>query len=158
MKPEFKPYHLRKLEQIIQDDCVLWGSRIIVMKPGREQLLSLLHDGHPGISKMKGLAHSYVWWPNIDADIEAQVKRCNQCQLSLPSPPIVSMHPWEWPKHPWEHIHINFAGPFMGKMFLLVVDAHSRWMEVEAVSAASSQNTIDHEHLHSKYVCKIWFT
>ena len=93
--PKFRPYHVRKLELSIQDDCILWGSRIIVPKPGREQLLSLLHEGHPGISKMKGLAHSYVWWPNIDADIEAQVKRCNQCQMNQPSPPIVPMHPWE---------------------------------------------------------------
>ena len=142
--PKFNPYHARKLELSIQDNCILWGSRIIVPKPGREQILSLLHEGHPGISKMKGLARSYVWWPNIDADIEAQVKRCNQCQLNQPSPPIVPMHPWEWPEHPWERIHIDFAGPFMGKMFLLVIDAHSRWMEVEIVNAASTQNTIEH--------------
>ena len=32
----------------------------------------------------------------------------------------------------------------MGKMFLLVIDAHSRWMEVEIVNAASTQNTIEH--------------
>ena len=37
----------------------------------------------------------------------------------------------------------------MGKMFLLVVDAHSRWMEVEIVNAASTQNTI--EHLRSMF-------
>ena len=66
---------------------------------GREQLLSLLQDGHPAISKMKGLAHSYVRWPHIDDDIEAQVKRCIQCQSSYSSPPIVLMHLWEWPEH-----------------------------------------------------------
>ena len=32
----------------------------------------------------------------------------------------------------------------MGKVFLLVIDAHSRWMEVEIVNAASTQNTIEH--------------
>ena len=88
VKPEFHPYHSRKLELSIQDGCLSWGSCIIVPKLGRGQLLSLLHDGHPVISKMKGLAHSYVWWPHIDADIEAQVKRCNQCQSSHPSPPL----------------------------------------------------------------------
>ena len=39
--------------------------------------LSLLYEGHPGISKMKELAHGYVWWSNIDADLEAHVKKCN---------------------------------------------------------------------------------
>ena len=34
-------------------------------------------------------------------------------------------------------------------MFLLVVDAHSRWMEIEIVNAASTQNTT--EHLHSMF-------
>ena len=77
----------------IQDDCVLWGRCIIIPIPGREQLLSLLHDGHPGILKMKALARSYVWWAKIDVDIEAQVKRRNQYQLNLPSPPVVPMHP-----------------------------------------------------------------
>ena len=59
------------------------------------------------------------------------------------------MHPWEWPEHPWERIHIDYTGPFMGKMFLLVIDAHSRWMEVETVNTASIQNTI--EHLRSMF-------
>ena len=59
------------------------------------------------------------------------------------------MHPWEWSEHPWDCIHIDFAGPFMGKKFLLVVDAHYRWIEVEIVNAVSTQNTI--EHLHSMF-------
>ena len=37
----------------------------------------------------------------------------------------------------------------MGKMFLLIIDAHSRWMEVEVVNMASTQNTI--EHLRSMF-------
>jgi len=30
---------------------------------------------------LKGLDHSYVWWPNIDVDLEAQVKRRNDTSL-----------------------------------------------------------------------------
>ena len=147
--PVFRPYHSRQLELSIQENCLLWGSRIIVPKPGRTQLLVLLHEGHPGISKMKGLARSYVWWPNIDADLEAQVKQCNQYQLSRPSPPAVPTHPWDWPEHPWERIHLDYAGPFMGKMFLIAVDAHSKWMEVEMVDSATTQATV--EHLRSMF-------
>lgn len=139
-----KPYFSRQLELSIQDNCLLWGNRIVVTKQGRGKLLALLHEGHPGISKMKGLARSYVWWPNIDADLEAQVKQCNQCQINQPSPPAVPMHPWEWPEHPWERIHLDYAGPFLGKMFLVVIDAHSKWMEIEVVSSATTQTTVEH--------------
>ena len=142
--PTMKMYQSRKLELSVQDGCLLWGSRVIIPKPGRAQILALLHDGHPGISKMKGLARSYVWWPNIDADLETQVKQCNQCQLYRPSPPAVSMHPWEWPDHPWDRVHVDYAGPFMGHMFLVVIDAYSKWIEIEMVKSATAQNTIEH--------------
>ena len=69
----FYPYYLRKFKLSIQDNCLLWSNCIIVPKPGRSHLLTLLHEGHPGISKMKGLAHHYVWCPIIDNNLEAQV-------------------------------------------------------------------------------------
>ena len=31
---------------------------------------------------------------------------------------------------PWQRVHIDFAGPFRNKNFLIVVDAHSKWPEV----------------------------
>ena len=43
---------------------------------------------------------------------------------------VYLLHPWLWPAKPWQSIHVDFAGPFMGKMFLIVVDAHSKWPEV----------------------------
>ena len=33
--------------------------------------------------------------------------------------------------------------PFLGEMFLLVVDAHSKWLKVAIVNSATSTNTID---------------
>ena len=144
VSPDLHPYHSRQMELSIQDQCLLWGSRIIIPKPGREQILDVLHEGHPGISKMKALARNYVWWPKIDADVEAKVKQCNQCQLRHPSPPVAPMHPWYWLELPWQRIHLDYAGPFMGKMFLIVIDAHSKWMEVEIVNSATAQTTIEH--------------
>ena len=80
---------------------------------------------------MNALAHNYMWWPKTDADVEAKVKQCNQCQLSHPSPPVAPMHPWDWPELPWQHI-------------LIVIDAHSKWMEAAIVNSATVQTTIEH--------------
>ena len=93
--------------------------------------MDILHDGHPGITKMKQLARSIVWWPRIDAHIETKVKHCEQCAMLQKSPSPVPLHPWEWPNRPWTRIHGDYAGPFMGKMFLVLIDAHSKWMEVQ---------------------------
>ena len=91
---------------------------------------------------MKSLACSYVWWPGMDTDLELKVKNCQQCQQNRKSPPAVPMQTWEWPAQPWSRIHIDYAGPFQGKMLLVVVDAHSKWIEVSIVNSATSAITI----------------
>ncbi|XP_033988673.1 uncharacterized protein K02A2.6-like [Trematomus bernacchii] len=95
------------------------------------------------MSKMKGLARSYVWWPGMDQDVEKEVQSCEECQKHHKSPPSAPLHPWEWPESPWTRIHVDYAGPFLGEMFLLIVDAHSKWMDIYPVKSATSQVTIE---------------
>ena len=109
---------------------------------------------------MKGLARSYVWWPGIDQDIESLANKCQGCQKVQFEAPTVPLHPWEWPIKPWQRIHVDYAGSFMGHMFLIVVDAHSKWPEVLLTGSTSSERTVEllrevfaqyglPEHLHS---------
>ena len=126
---QLQPFQVRKEELSVQDFCVLWGSRVIIPDAGQEKVLDILHDGNPGITKMKQLARSIVWWPRIDAHIETKVKYCEQCAMLQKSPSPVPLHPWEWPNRTWTRIHVDYAGPFMGKIFLVLIDAHSKWME-----------------------------
>ena len=139
----FKPYKSRFQELSLLDGCVLWGARVIVPPPGRKLVLEELHETHPGVSKMKALARSYVWWPKMDGDIEDMVKNCTSCQVTRPSPPTAQLHPWEWPDQPWSRLHIDFAGPFMGRMFLILVDSHSKWLDVQVMQSISSNKTIE---------------
>ena len=136
------PFSQRKEELSVHDGCILLGCRVVIPKVGREQVLNQLHESHPGIVRMKSLARSTVWWPGIDKDIEKKVKSCQQCQYNQKSLAAVPMHPWEWPKRPWSRIHVDHAGPFQNKIFLIVIDAHSKWLEVIVVPSTSSSNTI----------------
>ena len=92
---------------------------------------------------MKSLARMYVWWPGMDAKIEETVKQCKQCQDSQTLPPKAPLHPWQWPSHPWTRLHIDYCGPLCGKMCLVVVDSHSKWIEAYPVSTANSTITIE---------------
>ena len=133
----------RKMELSVLDGCVLWGSQVVVPPQGREAVLQELHDTHPGTSKMKALARGYIWWPQMDNEIEQLVRRCNVCQESRPSPPVAPLHPWAWPDSPWSRLHLGFAGPFWGRMFLVLVDSYSKWMYVRLMSSITSSKTIE---------------
>ena len=116
---------------------------MVIPPRGQQQLLEDLHNTHPGIVRMKSLARCYLWWPGLDDDIEAKVKSCEVCQLHRAAPAAAPLHPWEWPEKPWSRIHIDHAGPFMGQLFLIVIDAYSKWMEVYPTSSISATATIE---------------
>ena len=37
----------------------------------------------------------------------------------------------------------DYAGPFLGKMYLILIDAHSKWIEVHITTSATSSVTIE---------------
>ena len=139
---EMKPFNRRCGELSIQDGCILWGNRVVVPHKGQQEVLQLLHDGHPGISHMKGIARGIVWWPGFNKDIEETVKDCSQCQQHQKTPAPSPLHPWKWPEQPWSRLHIDHAGPFQGKYFLVLIDAHSKWMEVDIVPSTATSHTV----------------
>ncbi|KAG1935337.1 K02A2.6-like [Pimephales promelas] len=143
MTDKFKPYLIRRNELTVQSDCLLWGYRVIIPPPLRHRLLKELHAGHSGIVRMKEMARSYFWWPGLDAEIEEEVKGCSECQNVRNMPQPAPLHPWDFPEVPWQRIHIDFAGPLENHMFLVLVDAHSKWPEVAVMHNTSSEKTIE---------------
>ena len=113
--------------------CLFWGPRVVIPNQYRAKVLTELHLSHPGIVRMKGLACMHVWWPGIDSD------RTDSSQ----QPSTVTLHPWPQATRAWERIHIDYAGPFMGSMFLVVVDAHTKWLEVIPMTTTSAEKTIE---------------
>ena len=135
---EFLPYQRVKDQLNIDKECVLKANRVIVPVKLKDKVMQMLHSEHMGISKTKNLARYYVWWPKIDEDIENLVKSCEPCQLNRNDPEKHSSHSWQYPSNPWERIHIDFCGPFRNHMYLIVVDAYSKWPEVIRMSSSTS--------------------
>ena len=135
---DLRPYFRWRSELSVKSGCILCGHRVIVPVKGRAQVVELLHESHPGIERMKRLAREYVWWPDINNDIEQRVKSCNACQITRNTPEVAPLHPWEWPDKPWSRIHVDYAGPFLNRMFLLIVDAHSKWLDIHVTTSSTS--------------------
>ena len=98
------------------------GNGVIVPPRGRAQVKAELHEAHPGISRMKAVARGFVWWPNMDHELEDAVKKCQQCQLHQKAPAEAPLHPWEWPSQPWTRMHIDYAGPYKGHIHVFSGD------------------------------------
>ncbi|GFX72820.1 transposon Tf2-9 polyprotein [Trichonephila clavipes] len=79
---------------------------------------------------MKAIARSFVYWKNIDNDIEEAAKTVSivlDIRLILQNLKCITGN---IPSMPWERIHVDFAGPIFEHTFFLIVDAHSKWLEV----------------------------
>ena len=133
----------KEIEYSLQDDCIMHGQRVCVPKKFQERILAELHQGHIGICKMKAIARSYVYWKDIDRDIESTAKNCGDCARFKSDPVRAKVHHWEYPSGPWERIHIDFAGPIFEHTFLIIVDAHSKWMEVYPLKTTNTTKTIE---------------
>ena len=85
-----------------------------------------------------------MYWTSIDKDIERFVRSCAACASAQNSAPKAILHPWDEPQHNWQRIHIDYAGPYQGHQFLVVVDAKSKWAEVGVCSSApTSESAIE---------------
>ena len=148
---ELQPYFSRRSELSIEDGVLLWGLRVIIPPAFRNRLLEELHEQHPGIFRMKALARSCIWWPSIDADIEGKVKACHDCKRVGNTPPTAPLQPWSWPTRPWQRLHIDYA-EHQGQYFFILVDAHSKWPEIFAMTKTTTEKTITIlRHLFSAY-------
>lgn len=140
---QLRPYWLHRAELSLHEDCVLLGCRVVVPPALREAVLHALHKTHSGIVQTKSLARSYVWWPQLNDDIETMVQNCNKCSENRHMPPKTS-YEWVMPVKPWSRLNMDFAGPFQNKTFLIIVDAYSKWPEVFIVNNMTSATVIKH--------------
>ena len=139
---ELKPFYQRKDQLSTDQGCLLWGLRVIIPTNVQARLLNELHTTHPGVVKMKAIARSIMWWPNMDKEIEDVVSSCQSCAAHRSSPPLAPLHVWPWANHPMQRIHIDFAAIEQFQV-LVIIDSHSKWIEAVPLRSATSSTTID---------------
>ena len=89
----------------------LYNNRVLVPPALRKIVLTMFHSEHPGITAMKSLARSLIWYPGLDSDVEEIVKTCNICQVNRAKPPQNNNFVWPTPARPWSGIHVDHIFP-----------------------------------------------
>ena len=146
----------KKLENSLstENGCVFYGLRVIIPSTLRNHILKLLHLGHFGMQRMKQLARSTVYWPRIDFDIEDLCRKCTSCGQFQNKPDKPSIHPWMMPEKPWSRLHLDHANNFLGRNWLVLVDAYSKYPCIHPTTSTSSKSTtaiLEQEFAHFGY-------
>ncbi|CAK1597488.1 unnamed protein product [Parnassius mnemosyne] len=138
-----QPYWNRHKELYEELGCIMWGHRLVVPENCRDKILAMIHEPHMGIVKSKALARSYVWWAGMEEAVERACRECITCAAQADAPARNSPRMWPWPARPWSRLHLDFMGPIAGKIYLVVVDAMSKWIEVYKMTSISANCLID---------------
>ena len=117
------------------------GSRLVMPSCMRLKILKRLHEGHQGITKCLARAKASVWWPALSQQIEDMI---HGCRRRAKHRQIQSEHliPLVVPERPWQ-IAGTALYQFKDRIYLIVVDYFSRYIEVAYLqSSQSSLETI----------------
>ena len=122
-----------------ESDVILRNSRVVIPSVLREKAISIAHEGHQGLVKTKQLLREKVWFPGIDQLTKRKIKTCLACQANSTDSHPEPLQMSALPPAPWHTVHTDFCGPFpTGEYLLVVIDAYSRFPEVDTVRSTSA--------------------
>ena len=89
-------------ELAVTDEVVMKGRYILTPSSLKQQVLDQLHTNHMGIEKTKLLACESVYWADINADVEKQIKNCTKCLEFQEMQPKEKIIHHDIPLRPWK--------------------------------------------------------
>ena len=120
---------------------LLMDSRIFIPSALRLDILSKLHDGHQGITRIRARSRQSVWWPGISKQIEDMVKECSICarEQNDRREPLI---PTPLPDRPWQRVGTDLL-TYKSVKYITVVDYFSRYVEIAVLKREDSLCTIN---------------
>lgn len=128
--PDVQQFFARRDSLFLAQIVLMYRDRIVIPKKIR------------GIDQMRSLARTLVHWPNIDDQISALVRACQECAPLAKTDTKTKLQSWPTPEKPWQRVHADFAGPINDTYFLLVVDSFSKWPEIIPTKRTTTAATI----------------
>ena len=84
LRGDLRKYWQVRASLTVNDNLLLFGSRIIVPEAMRAETLRKIHQGHQGFQKCQSRESAAVWWPGITRAFEDFIRACPECQQTIP--------------------------------------------------------------------------
>ena len=137
-----RPFKMQKTALSVDDDLVIYGSRIVPPLILRRRILESAHDEiHPSYENTRAHITKEFWWPNMDREIRQFIDRCNVCAESRP---VLARQTHTWPEEsiPWSRVHMDHCEIRGVGLLLVLSDAFSGWPEAIRVPDKSSATVL----------------
>jgi len=139
-----KAYFNLRDNLFVVDDILLFGSRVVIPRKLRAELLERIHLGHQGQTRCKSLARKSVYWLHMNQDIDEMVRRCETCLTRRSLPKKEPLQPDNVPDRPWQRISVDKLY-VKGREYQIITDYFSKFVELEILPRnPNSKNCIDH--------------
>ena len=135
------PYYHVRSDLLVADGLLIYRDRIVIPVALRSEMQKKLHETHQHISKTRERAAGAIWWPHISKDIKVMVESCAVCQQHRVTQREQPLKPVPLPERPWAQLGADLF-EYKKKMFLVVVDYYSRWIEVKQLTTTTSASVI----------------
>ena len=136
------PFSKIKDNLYTESGILFFGSKIVVPASLRNIIPNALHNGHSGITKIIQKARQLYFWPNMSKDLQNIVRRCRTCEKFSKRDTNEPLLCHKIPQLRFQKIACDIL-EFGHKVFLVLVDYFSHWIELRPLQSKSSLSIID---------------
>lgn len=136
------PYFNYRDELTAQDGIVLRGERVVIPHSMRAEIKEKVHAGHLGIATCLRRAKDIIFWPGMSAELRQYIEACATCATHADRQPTEQLIVTEVPEKPWQRIATDLLS-WGGKEYLITVDTHSNFFEVDKLNSPTSEAVIE---------------
>ena len=135
------PYWNFRDELMIESGILMKNTKVLIPETLKQKYLKQIHQGHQGIEASRSRAREFVFWVNINKDIEDLVQKCSLYQSQQNSTSSIQKYVSEVPLHPWHMIGSDLFY-FRRIDFLVVVVYFSKCLIVRKIANSTSSAVI----------------
>ena len=135
------PYWNFRDELTIESGILMKNYKVLIPETLKQKYLRQIHQGHQGIEACRARAREFVFWVNINKDIEELVQKCSLCPSQQNSTSSIQKYVSEVPPHLW---HTTGSDLFYFRRidFLVVVDYFSKYLIMRKMAKSTSSAVI----------------